>query len=61
MTIHPVGADLFHADGQTNGRTDGRKEGKKDGWTDKKTDRHDEVYRRFPQFCKCAKKPLISV
>jgi len=22
MDIHPVGAKLFHADGQTNGRTD---------------------------------------
>jgi len=33
MTIRPVGADLFHADGQTDERTDGRKEGRTDGRT----------------------------
>jgi hypothetical protein len=37
MKIHPVGAELFHADKQA------------DGWTDP-TDTHDEVNNRFPQF-----------
>ena len=27
MTIRPVGAELFHANGRTDGRTDGRDEG----------------------------------
>ena len=34
LKIRPVGAELFHADGQTDG----------------KTDRHDEINSRFLQF-----------
>jgi len=36
MKLRPVGAELFHADGQT----------------DRQTDRHDEVKSRFSQFFK---------
>jgi hypothetical protein len=35
MKILPVGAELFHADGQT----------------DRETDRHDEANSRFAKFC----------
>jgi len=35
MKLSPVGAELFHADGQT----------------DVETDRHDEANSRFSQFC----------
>jgi len=35
MTIHSLGAEVFHADGQT----------------DRRTDRHDEANVRFSQFC----------
>jgi len=42
METRPVGAKLFHADGQTDGRTEGR------------TDRHDEANIRFSQFCERA-------
>ena len=35
MKIRPVGAELFHADRQT----------------DRQTERHDETNSRFPQFC----------
>jgi len=38
MKIHPVEAELFHVDGQTDGRTD----------------RHDEAKRSFSQFCEGA-------
>jgi len=38
MKIRPVGAELFHADGQK----------------DEQTDRHDEANRRFSQFCERA-------
>jgi hypothetical protein len=38
MKIRPVGAELFHANGQTDGRTD----------------RHDEANSRFSQFCERA-------
>jgi len=41
--IRPVGAELFHADGQTDGRMDRR------------TDRHDKTSSRFSQFRECAK------
>jgi len=37
-TIRPVGAELFHADGQTDRRTD------------RQTDRQDEANIRFSQF-----------
>ena len=40
MKICPVGAKLFHVDGQTDGRMDGR------------TDIHDETNGHFMQFCK---------
>jgi hypothetical protein len=39
MKIYPVGAELFHANGQKNGRTDGE------------TDTHKEVNSRFSLFC----------
>jgi len=35
MNIHPVGAELLHADGRTDGQTD----------------RHDVLNSRFSQFC----------
>jgi len=38
MKIRPVGAELFHADGQTDGRTD----------------THDETNSRFSPFCERA-------
>jgi len=38
MKIHPVGAELFHADGQT----------------DERMDRHDKANSRFSQFCERA-------
>jgi len=38
MKIHPVGAELYHAD----------------GWTDRETDKHDEANSRFLQFCERA-------
>ena len=38
MKIHPVGAELFRADGRKDGPTDGQ------------TERHDEANSRFPQF-----------
>jgi len=38
MKIHPVTAELLHADGRT------------DGWTD----RYDKANSRFPQFCERA-------
>jgi hypothetical protein len=38
MKIRPVGAELFHADRQTDGRTDGR------------TDRQTGMVSRFSQF-----------
>jgi hypothetical protein len=37
MKIRPVGAELFHADGQTERKTDRQKNGQ----TDRQTDRHD--------------------
>jgi len=37
IKICPVGAELFHADG--------------DGRTDRYTDRHDEAYSSFATFC----------
>ena len=40
MKIHPVGAELFHADGRTGGRAD----------------RHDEANSRCWQFCELAEK-----
>ena len=40
MQICPVGAELFHAAGQTDGQTD----------------RHDEANIRFSQFCELAEK-----
>jgi len=40
MKIHPVGAELFHADGRT----------------DRQTGKHDEANCRFSQFCECSKK-----
>ena len=40
MKILLVGAELFHAEGQT----------RRDGQSDKQTDRHDEANSRFPQF-----------
>jgi hypothetical protein len=40
MKIRPVGAELFHADEQTNERTD------------RQTDRYDEANSRFLQFFK---------
>ena len=44
MKIHPVGAELFYADRQT----------------DRQTDRHDEPNSRFSQFCRVAEKPSKS-
>jgi hypothetical protein len=38
MKIRPVGAELFHADGQKKGQTDGQKE------------RYDEANSSFSQF-----------
>jgi hypothetical protein len=38
MKIRPVGADLFHADGQPVGRTE------------EQAERHDEANSRFSQF-----------
>ena len=40
MKTSPVGAELFHADRETDGQTD----------------RHDKANSRFPQFCKGAPK-----
>jgi len=40
MKIHPVGQDLFHADGRRNGQID------------RQTYSHHEVNSRHPQFCK---------
>jgi hypothetical protein len=45
MKIHPVGAELFHVDGER--RTDGHA-GRQ---ADRQTDRHDEANTRFSQFC----------
>ena len=45
-----LGAELFHADGQTDGR--------KDRQTDGKTDRHDDANSRFLQFSESAKKTI---
>ena len=42
MKIRPVGAELFHADGQT----------------DEQADRHDEANIHFTQFCDLAYKRL---
>jgi len=42
MKIRPVGAELFHVDGQTLRQIDGR------------TDRQDEANSRFPKFCESA-------
>jgi hypothetical protein len=42
MKIHPVGAELFQADGRTDERTERQ--------TDRQTDRHDEANCRFSQF-----------
>ena len=39
MKMHPVGVEVFHADGQTHRQTDGQR------------DRKDEVYSNFSQFC----------
>ena len=38
MKIFPVGAELFHSNGQT----------------DRRTDRHDEANNRFSQYCERA-------
>jgi hypothetical protein len=46
MNIHPVGADMCHADGHT--------------WTDKLTHRQDIANNRFSQFCKGAYKLLAA-
>jgi hypothetical protein len=43
MAIRPVGAELFHADGQTDG-----------GQTDRQTDKHDEASSSFSKFCERA-------
>ena len=45
MSIHPVGAVLFHTDGQKH-LTEGR--------TDRQTDRDDEGNIRISKFCKRA-------
>jgi hypothetical protein len=34
MKIHPVGVELFHADGRTEGRADVRTDRRTYGWTD---------------------------
>ena len=34
MKIRPVGAELFHTEGQTGGKTDGQTDGRTDGQTD---------------------------
>jgi len=43
IKIRQVGAELFHADGQTHNQTDGR--------TDRQTDRYDEDNSLFVKFC----------
>jgi len=48
MKSRPVGAEFFHADGETDGRTDGQTDGGKNGRTDI---RHDEANYRFSEFC----------
>jgi hypothetical protein len=47
MKILPMGAELFHADRQTEGLTDGRTDGRTD-------DRHDKANSSFSQFCESA-------
>jgi hypothetical protein len=55
MKIRPVGAELFHADGQTEGQTDRQTDGRTDRQTDRRTDRqadrHDKANIRSPHFC----------
>ena len=46
---HPLGAESFHADGQTQRRTDTHTDGRTDGQTD--TDSHEESNSLFSQFC----------
>jgi hypothetical protein len=50
MKVRLMGADLFHADRQTDGHTDGLTDRMTDGRTDGRTDRHDQASSRFPQF-----------
>jgi hypothetical protein len=45
MKIRPLGADILHADGQT----------------DSQKDRHDEAHSRFSHYCKRAKKSESNV
>jgi hypothetical protein len=45
--MRPVGAELFHADRQTDGRTTERR-------ADKQADGHDKTNRRFSRFCERA-------
>ena len=42
IKIRPMGAELFHADGQTNRQTDGR------------TDGHDEANSHFSKVFECS-------
>jgi hypothetical protein len=48
MNIRPVGAELSHADGQTQTQR------RTDRHTDGRTDRPDEANSRFAQFCESA-------
>jgi hypothetical protein len=50
MKIRSIGAQLFHADGQTDTQTDRRTDGQIDRWTD----RHYEANSRFSQLCERA-------
>jgi len=51
-----LGAELFHADEQT----DGRKDGRTDGETDRQTERHYEANSKFSQFCIRALKKKVK-
>jgi len=50
MKIDPLGAKLFHGDGQAGGRAGGWAGGRAEG----QTDRHDEANSSFKQFCECS-------
>jgi len=58
MTIRPLGAEIFHADGQTDRQTDRHTDRQTDRQTDGRTDgrreKHDVADSRFSQFCQCS-------
>jgi hypothetical protein len=51
MKMRPVGAQVFHTDGQTHRHTEQRT----DGWTD----RHDKANSRFSQVCELAQNHIL--